>query len=96
MHAVDLDLLAETLVAMKHCGEALDARLAEVAAQVGALQSTWTGDAADAQATAQAEWEAGFESMREGLAAMRAAGELAADNYHAAVDTNLLMWGQVS
>ncbi|MFC7492817.1 MULTISPECIES: WXG100 family type VII secretion target [unclassified Nocardioides] len=96
MFAVDLDLLAETLVAMKQCGEALDARLAEAAAQVGALQATWTGDAADAQAAAQAAWESGFQSMCEGLAAMRAAGTVADGNYHAAVDTNLLMWQQLA
>jgi WXG100 family type VII secretion target len=96
MVAVDLDLLAETVAAMRHCGAALDARLAEVAAQVGALQATWTGDAAEAQAAAQAAWEAGLQTMCDGLAGMRAAGELAGDNYHAAVDTNLAMWGQMS
>jgi WXG100 family type VII secretion target len=96
MFAVDLDLLAETVAAMKTCGAALDARLAEVAAQVEALQATWTGDAAEAQTAAQAAWEVGFQAMCEGLAAMRAAGELAGDNYQAAVDANLAMWGQLS
>jgi WXG100 family type VII secretion target len=93
---VDLDQLAETLGALTQCGAALDERLAEVSAQVGALQGTWTGAAADSQAIAQAAWESGFQTMCEGLASMRSAGAQAAEHYHSAVETNLLMWGQVS
>jgi WXG100 family type VII secretion target len=78
------------------CGEALDSLLSDVAARVAALHGTWSGLAADAHAAAQAEWEAGFREMREGLAAMRTAGETAHDRYRSAAHTNVRMWEQVS
>jgi ESAT-6 family protein len=93
---VDLDELLATVDQLGRCGEALDALLADVAARVAALHGTWTGLAADAQAAAQAEWEAGFREMRDGLVAMRAAGMVAHDNYRCAADTNVRMWGQLS
>ena len=96
MYAVDLDELLATLDALRGCGEELDALLAEVGGRVAALQDSWTGLAADAQLAAQAEWEAGFREMCDGLAAMRAAGATAHDHYRTAADTNLRMWEQVS
>lgn len=96
MFVVDLDELLATVDELDRCGEELDALLADVAARVVALHGTWSGLAADAQAAAQAEWEAGFREMREGLAAMRAAGATAHDNYRCAADTNVRMWGQLS
>ena len=96
MYAVDLDELLATLDTLGGCGSELDELLSEIAARVALLHDTWSGLAADAQAAAQAEWEAGFREMREGLAAMRAAGSTAHDNYRAAADTNVRMWEQVS
>jgi len=96
MFAVDLDELAATVAALARCDAELDAVLSEVTAQVVALHGTWRGLAADAQAAAQAEWDAGFREMSRGLAAMRAAGAAAHDRYDAAATTNLRMWEQVS
>jgi WXG100 family type VII secretion target len=96
MYAVDLDELLTTVDQLGQCGEALDDLLAEVAARVTALHGTWTGLAAGAQSAAQAEWEAGFREMADGLAAMRAAGVTAHGSYSAAADTNVRMWEQVS
>ncbi|HEU5038932.1 MAG TPA: WXG100 family type VII secretion target [Nocardioides sp.] len=96
LYAVDLDELLATVDALGRCGEALDARLDEIAARVAALHGTWAGLAADAQGAAQAEWEAGFREMRAGLAAMRAAADTAHGHYSAAADTNVRMWEQVS
>ena len=95
MFAVDLDELLGTVDEMTRTGVALDALLDEVAAQVAALHSSWAGLASDAQAAAQAEWEAGFREMRAALAAMRGAADVAHGNYGDAVATNLRMWEQV-
>ncbi|GAA1794607.1 pore-forming CpnT exporter EsxE [Nocardioides hankookensis] len=81
---------------MTRCGIELDALLDEVARRVDALHVTWGGAAALAQDGAQAEWAAGFRQMREALAAMRAAGGVAHENYSDAAGTNLRMWEQVS
>jgi WXG100 family type VII secretion target len=94
--AVDLDLLDDTVAELARSGEALDVLLDEVSGRVAALQASWRGQAAVAQAGAQAEWEAGFRDMREALASMRAAGRLAHGSYRDAAATNLRMWEQVS
>jgi hypothetical protein len=49
-----------------------------------------------AQDGAQAEWEAGFRQMRDALAAMRTAAQVAHGNYVDAASTNLRMWEQAS
>jgi WXG100 family type VII secretion target len=94
--AVDLDLLDETVAELTASGAALDELLDEVSRRVAALQLTWAGAAALAQEGAQAEWEAGFREMREALASMRTAGQVARDSYHDAAGTNRQMWAQVT
>lgn len=96
MYAVDLDELLATVDALDSCGSGLDALLGEITARVAVLHDGWTGLAADAQLAAQAEWEAGFREMCDGLAAMRAAGSTAHDRYRSAADTNVRMWGQLA
>lgn len=95
MHAVDLEELAGTVEALSRCGGRLDMLLDDVSHAVRALHLSWSGLAADAQAEAQAEWEAGFRSMRAALDAMREAADAAHDRYAAAAATNLRMWEQV-
>ena len=96
MYAVDLAELAATVDRLARTGAALDDLLGQVAARVSALHDTWSGLAAGAQAVAQAEWEAGFREMCEGLAAMRSAGATAPGHYSSAADANVRMWRQVS
>ena len=91
-YAVDLDLLLDTIDALARCEDACDAGLDRVRARVRALQSTWSGLTAEAQAEAQGEWEAGFALMREGLADMRSAASTARANYARAVEANVRMW----
>ncbi|GAB3199829.1 hypothetical protein GCM10027062_17570 [Nocardioides hungaricus] len=95
MFDVDLDELLATVDDLAGCGAALDSLLDEVARRVAALHATWSGRAAVAQAAAQAEWEAGFAGMRDGLADMRATATTAHGNYSDAAGTNMRMWGQV-
>lgn len=95
MFAVDLDDLLATVDDLAACGVDLADLLAEVARRVEGLHVTWSGQAALAQAGAQADWEAGFRAMHEGLAAMRAAATAAHGNYADAAGANLRMWEQV-
>lgn len=95
MYAVDLEELLATIDDLAACGSELDALLADVAHRVEALHGTWSGRAALAQTAAQADWEAGFRAMRDGLATMRSAGSTAHENYSDAVGANLRMWEQV-
>ena len=88
----DLDLLLDTVDALARCEDACDDGLDRVAARVRRLHGTWSGTTADAQAVAQAEWEAGFALMRDGLADMRRVATTARGNYLAAVDANVRMW----
>ena len=96
MFAVDLDELAETVATLAHCETALDELLSDVTQRVAELHGVWSGRAALAQTEAQQSWEAGFLAMREGLAAMRAAGDVAGTAYRAAVAANRQMWEQLA
>lgn len=93
--AVDLDELRRSVDEMTRCGAALDVLLDDLADRIADLHLTWSGEAATAQADAQAAWEAGFREMRAALAAMRAAADTAHGNYGNAVAANLRMWEQV-
>lgn len=95
MFAVELDDLLATVDDLAACGSDLDALLADVVRRIVTLHGTWEGRAALAQAAAQADWEAGFRAMREGLATMRSAASTAHGNYGDAVAANLRMWEQV-
>ena len=96
LYGVDLDDLLATVDDLAGCGAELADLLAEVSRRVEALQVTWSGRAALAQADAQADWEEGFRAMHDGLAAMRAAATTAHANYAGAAGANLRMWEQVS
>jgi WXG100 family type VII secretion target len=95
MFGVDLDELLGSIDEMARCADVLDALLDDVSSRIAGLHVTWTGRAAAAQAGAQAEWEAGFRSMRDALVAMRVAADTAHANYADAAATNLRMWEQV-
>lgn len=75
----------------------LDAHLERVAAQVerrvATLSGTWSGEAAEAQRAAHAEWQRGAAQMRAALATMRAIAGTAHANYTAAAAANVRMWG---
>lgn len=91
-YAVDLDLLLDTIGALTRCEDACDDGLDRITAHVARLHETWSGRTAAAQREAQAEWDAGFALMREGLADMRRAAATARRNYLDAVDANQRMW----
>jgi WXG100 family type VII secretion target len=95
MFAADLDDLLATVDDLAACGAELSELLAEVAGRITDLHVTRAGRAAVAQDAAQADWEAGFRTMHDGLAAMRAAATTAHRNYADAAGANVRMWEQV-
>ncbi len=74
----------------------LDAHLERVTAQVerrvAELSGTWSGEAAEAQRAAHAEWQRGAAQMRAALATMRTIAGTAHANYTAAAAANVRMW----
>lgn len=90
---IDLDQLDTVIGQLGEYETILEQRLAELDARVAALQSRWTGSAADAQQEAHQEWMAGAQQMREALVGLRSAAAIAHENYASAVAANSQMWG---
>ena len=56
------------------------------------MHAGWTGAAAQAQESAHEQWRAGAAEVQDALAALRAVGPTAHENYAAAVLANRRMW----
>jgi len=94
--AVDLDQLDEVVGRLRLHHDHLEALDARLTVAVRRLHEDWSGAAADAHTDAQAQWDAGFAAMRSALAGMRAAAEVARDNYHAAAEANVALWRELA
>jgi WXG100 family type VII secretion target len=92
---VDAGELWHAVDRMAACGSALHELAADLERRIASLHISWQGEAATAHQVAQAEWEHGFRTIREGLGTMQSAAGVAYDNYSAAVEANLQQWGQV-
>ncbi|MFD6161976.1 WXG100 family type VII secretion target [Nocardia sp. NPDC060256] len=68
--------------------------LTELDTRIATMQSSWTGAAADAHATAHAEWVAAAALMTDGLEKMRAAAAAAHASYENGTAANLAMLGR--
>ncbi|MFE3545542.1 WXG100 family type VII secretion target [Nocardia sp. NPDC059177] len=62
--------------------------------RTNAVQQTWNGTAADAQAAAFQKWLTGATEVAEGIDAIRRTAQEAHDRYTTAVETNLRMLGR--
>jgi WXG100 family type VII secretion target len=93
--AVDAEDLLWVIGELSSCESGLKCLAADLATQIKTLHSAWQGQAAMAQQIAQAEWEHGFLGMRDALADLRAAAQLAHHNYESATNANLEMWSQL-
>lgn len=89
---IDLDQLDTMIGRLGDYEAILEQRLTELDARVRALQSRWTGQAANAQQQAHDEWLAGAQRMREALAGLRSAASTAHANYNSALTANNQMW----
>ena len=93
--AIDLDELARVVAEMATCHARLHDVADEISRQVHELHGSWEGQAAVAHEVAQRVWDAGFRDMREALAAMRTAADVAHQHYESAALTNVEMWGEL-
>ncbi|WP_193044281.1 WXG100 family type VII secretion target [Mycolicibacterium baixiangningiae] len=91
--SVDLEALLSGVDQMSAFHSDLEQTLASVRASMTALGLSWHGEAASAQETAQQQWDAGAQQLREALAQLRDIAEQAHANYSNAVATNQRMWG---
>ncbi|MBB2771246.1 MULTISPECIES: WXG100 family type VII secretion target [Mycolicibacterium] len=66
--------------------------LDDVERAMTALRATWHGEASDAQAQAQQQWEDGAEQMKKALAQLQTIADTARKNYADAVAKNGRMW----
>jgi hypothetical protein len=67
------------------------AQVAQLETEMTSLHGQWTGAAAAAQLQAHQRLREGLTWMRQGLADMQRAGQVAHANYTAAVQANLAM-----
>lgn len=67
----------------------------DLAAEVRALHTLWTGLAGDSHDVAHVAWSAGFASMHDALLAMRDAALHAHTAYSDAAQANRSLWEQV-
>ena len=93
--SVDTSALAERILEMDRFVDTVQQQLDALDQAVARLHVTWQGDAAAAHRRAHAEWRQGAEDMRKAVAAMRAAAQIAHDNYESAASANARMWGSV-
>ncbi len=96
MFHADLDQLADLLADLARGHEGLELQATTLAHDLARLHERWDGSAAAAHLVAQADWDAGFATMRSALRSMHAAAATARDNYEGAAATNITMWEQVS
>ncbi|WP_069166896.1 WXG100 family type VII secretion target [Nocardia altamirensis] len=68
--------------------------LREIDERVATVQQTWTGQAADAHATAHAEWVTAAAKVNEGLDKMKRAAAAARQSYESGTAANLAMLGR--
>ncbi|MGY1969732.1 WXG100 family type VII secretion target [Nocardia gipuzkoensis] len=93
-YRVDLHHLAAVTAQMQGLNGFVEDSLREIEERIATVQGDWTGEAADAHATAHAEWTAAAAKIRDGLAKMKAAADAAEKNYSAAVAANLSTLGR--
>lgn len=89
---VDLDELRAVTGRIGTCQRALLDLASDVEVEHGALHRSWSGLARDADATSYARWRESCADMVTALAALRALGRTAEDNYRAAAEHNATLW----
>jgi len=80
-----IDHMAKFQADVAECLEDVDQTMA-------ALRTTWHGDASDAQAQSEQQWEQGAEQMKASLQQLQKIADTARANYVDAVSKNGQMW----
>lgn len=92
MLVVDVAQLQAAITHLETFGREVTECLEEVDRTMTALRAAWQGEASDAQAHAQRQWEDGAEQMTTSLTALQHVADAALRNYSDAVNTNGQMW----
>ncbi len=92
-HTVHLTQLAEVIDELTGITSGLDEALEDADAASHRLHGTWNGGASDAHTASHAAWSVQSHEMKDALEDMRALLRGAHENYSAAVDANVRMWG---
>ena len=90
--SVDLESLLAAVDRMSQFDGQLEQSLARAKSSVESLGLSWQGDAANAQQTAQTQWNDGADELRAALGQLRDIAERAHANYSGAADVNNRMW----
>lgn len=94
-YTIDLEELESVIAALEKCERELESLTDDLDRQMAALQSTWEGLSAQAQAEAQQEWGQGMLEMRAALVHMRRAARTASGNYHLMIKANTAIWSNL-
>ncbi|WGL53949.1 WXG100 family type VII secretion target [Nocardioides sp. BP30] len=92
---VDLDELDHVVSSLETFSTALAARLTDLQSTVDALQQDWLGEAAEAQALAQARLAKGGREIHAAVLELHQAARQAHASYSAAVRANSSTWKQL-
>ncbi|MGY1939689.1 WXG100 family type VII secretion target [Nocardia gipuzkoensis] len=93
-YRVDLAHLETVTARIAGLASFVSESLREVDERIAVVQGTWSGEAADAHATAHAEWTAAAAKINEGLAKMQRAAAAARQSYEDGTAANLAMLGR--
>jgi len=93
-YQVDLDQLDTVTKRIGGLTDFVAESLREIDERMATMQQNWSGDAADEQAAAHAEWVAAAEKIRGGVKKMQDAAAAAHTAYNDAVAENLRALGR--
>jgi WXG100 family type VII secretion target len=91
-YRVELDELSTFVEKLRSFEERAETIATRVDKQIADLHSTWTGEAAAAHRAHHVEWSSAASQMREALAELRDAAQVAHRNYSDVIKVNLAMW----
>lgn len=94
MLVVDFAAMEGAITHMEQFGKSVKEVLEDVDQAMAVLHATWHGEASDAQAQFQQQWEDGARLMNEQLTKLKAVLDGAKKNYNSAVTQNGEMWKQ--
>jgi WXG100 family type VII secretion target len=88
----DLDELARAEQAARDAVERINDRLTNLRVGLAPLHERWSGEAAQAWATHQREWDDAAADLRAGLAELHRLLGIARANYASTIAANVRMW----
>ncbi|MGX9673902.1 WXG100 family type VII secretion target [Mycobacterium sp. HM-7] len=94
MLVVDFAAMEGAITHLEQFGKTVQEVLEDVDQAMAVLHATWHGEASDAQAQFQLQWEDGARLMNEQLTKLKDVLAGAKKNYNSAVAQNGEMWKQ--